>query len=86
MKISLVISLSILLAAAALTTSRAIRRGTIGERAVAVDALTAIITCGLLTSTALTGDAWFLDLALVLGLLEFLTSVTVARFIERRGL
>ena len=86
MKISLVISLSILLAAAALTTSRDIRRGTIGERAVAVDALTAIITCGLLTATALTGDAWFLDLALVLGLLAFLTSVTVARFIERRGL
>ena len=86
MKISLVISLSILLTAAALTTSRAIRRGTIGERAVAVDALTAIITCGLLTATALTGDAWFLDLALVLGLLAFLTSVTVARFIERRGL
>ena len=86
MKISLVISLSILLAAAALTTSRAIRRGTIGERAVAVDALTAIITCGLLTSTALTGDAWFLDLALVLGLLEFPTFVTVARLIERRGL
>jgi multicomponent Na+:H+ antiporter subunit F len=86
LKISLVISLSILLAAAALTTSRAIRRGTIGERAVAVEALTAIITCGLLTATALTGDAWFLDLALVLGLLAFLTSVTVARFIERRGL
>lgn len=86
MKISLVISLVVLLVAAALTTSRAIRRGTIGERAVAVDALTAIITCGLLTATALTGDAWFLDLALVLGLLAFLTSVTVARFIERRGL
>ena len=86
MKISLVISLVILLVAAALTTSRAIWRGTIGERAVAVDALTSIITCGLLTTTALTGDAWFLDLALVLGLLAFLTSVTVARFIERRGL
>lgn len=86
MKISLVISLVVLLVAAALATSRAIRRGTIGERAVAVDALTSIITCGLLTTTALTGDAWFLDLALVLGLLAFLTSVTVARFIERKGL
>jgi multisubunit Na+/H+ antiporter MnhF subunit len=51
-----------------------------------MDALTAIITCGLLVATAFTGDAWFLDLALVLGLLAFLTSVAVARFIERRGL
>lgn len=86
MNISLTIALVLLLIAAALTSSRAIRRGTIGDRAVAIDALTAIITCGLLVATALTGDAWFLDLALVLGLLAFLTSVTVARFIERRGL
>ena len=86
MNISLTIALVVLLIAATLTSSRAIRRGTIGDRAVAMDALTAIITCGLLVATALTGDAWFLDLALVLGLLAFLTSVTVARFIERRGL
>jgi multicomponent Na+:H+ antiporter subunit F len=86
MNISLIIALGILLAAAALTTSRAIRRGTIGDRAVAMDALTAIITCGLLVAAALTEDSWFLDLALVLGLLAFLTSVAVARFIERRGL
>jgi multisubunit Na+/H+ antiporter MnhF subunit len=86
MKIPLIIASIVLLAAAALTTSRAIRRGTIGDRAVAMDALTAIITCGLLVATAFTGDAWFLDLALVLGLLAFLTSVAVARFIERRGL
>jgi multicomponent Na+:H+ antiporter subunit F len=86
MNISLTIALVVLLIAAALTSSRSIRRGTIGDRAVAIDALTAIITCGLLVATAFTGDAWFLDLALVLGLLAFLTSVTVARFIERRGL
>jgi len=86
MNISLTIAMVLLLVAAALTSSRAIRRGTIGDRAVAIDALTAIITCGLLVATALTKDAWFLDLALVLGLLAFLTSVTVARFIERRGL
>jgi multicomponent Na+:H+ antiporter subunit F len=86
MNISLSIALVILLVAAAFTTLRAIRRGTIGDRAVAMDALTAVFTCGLLVATALTGDAWFLDLALVLGLLAFLTSVTVARFIERRGL
>jgi multicomponent Na+:H+ antiporter subunit F len=86
MNISLTIALGVLLIAAALMSSRALRRGTIGDRAVAIDALTAIITCGLLVATAITGEAWFLDLALVLGLLAFLTSVAVARFIERRGL
>jgi multicomponent Na+:H+ antiporter subunit F len=86
MNISLTIALGVLLIAAALMSSRALRRGTIGDRAVAIDALTAIITCGLLVATAITGEAWFLDLALVLGLLAFLTSVAVTRFIERRGL
>jgi multicomponent Na+:H+ antiporter subunit F len=51
-----------------------------------MDALTAFITCGLLIASAITGDSAFLDIALVLGLLAFLTSVAVARFIERRGL
>jgi multicomponent Na+:H+ antiporter subunit F len=86
MKTVFTISFIILILAAALTTSRAVRRGTIGDRAVAVDALTSLITCGLFVAVAFTGDGLFLDLALVLGLLAFLTSVTVARFIERRGL
>jgi multicomponent Na+:H+ antiporter subunit F len=86
MKTVFTISFVILILAAALTTSRAVRRGTIGDRAVAVDALTSLITCGLFVAVAFTGDDLFLDLALVLGLLAFLTSVTVARFIERRGL
>lgn len=80
------IALIILLIATAIVSSRAVRRGTIGDRAVAVDGLTALITCGLLIAAAITGDSMFLDLALVLGLLAFLTSVAVARFIERRGL
>lgn len=79
-------SLTILLVAASLTAARAVRYGTIGDRAVAVDALTAVITCGLLVGVAITGESIFLDLALVLGLLGFLTSVAVARFIEHKGL
>jgi multicomponent Na+:H+ antiporter subunit F len=86
MNLSLTIALIALLVAGALTTSRAVRHGTIGDRAVAIEALTSLITCGLLVTVALTGDGLFLDLALVLGLLAFLTSVTVARFIEKRGL
>jgi multicomponent Na+:H+ antiporter subunit F len=83
---ALTVALAILLIAASLATSRAVRKGTIGDRAVAMDTLTSIIICGLLVGVAITGDGLFLDLALVLGLLAFLSSVTVARFIERRGL
>ena len=38
-----------------------------------------------LAAVAVTGDSLFLDLTVVLGLLAFLTTVTVARYIERRG-
>jgi multisubunit Na+/H+ antiporter MnhF subunit len=40
--------------------------------------------CGLLVDAARSNDGLRLDLAVVLGLLGFLTSVTVARFIELR--
>lgn len=78
-------ALVILLAAASLTTVRAVQRGGIGDRAVAFDMLAAIIASGLLVGATASGDGLLLDIALVIGLLGFLTSVTVARFIERRG-
>ena len=58
--------------------------GTLGDRAVAFDMLGAVVSCGVLVAVADDGDGLLLDLAIVLGLLGFLTSVTVARFIESR--
>lgn len=77
--------IAILVVAALLVTAHALRARTLGDRAVALDTITAFITSGLLVGAAITGDGLLLDLALVLGLLGFVTSVTVARFIERRG-
>jgi len=47
--------------------------------------LASLITCGLLVGASFSGDGLLLELAIVLGLLGFLTAVTVARFIERTG-
>jgi multisubunit Na+/H+ antiporter MnhF subunit len=52
---------------------------------VAFDLLTSIVTCALLVSAAGDRDGLLLDLAVVLGLLGFLTSVSVARYIESRS-
>lgn len=79
------IALVLLFVAAVVASARALRRGTLADRAVAMEALTPILVCGLLCAVAITGDSLFLDLVLVLGLLSFLTTVTVARYIERRG-
>jgi multicomponent Na+:H+ antiporter subunit F len=76
--------LAVLALAAVITVVRIIRRSTLGDRAVALDLLTAIITCALLVSAARLDDGLPLDLAVLLGLLGFLTAVTVARFIESR--
>jgi multisubunit Na+/H+ antiporter MnhF subunit len=46
--------------------------------------LSAVITCALLVGASRADDGLMLDLAVVLGLMGFLTSVTVARFIESR--
>ncbi|MFM8868365.1 MAG: monovalent cation/H+ antiporter complex subunit F [Ilumatobacteraceae bacterium] len=78
------VALSILAVAAVVGVLRVIIRGTLGDRAVAFDMLGAIVSCGVLVAVADNGDGLLLDLAIVLGLLGFLTSVTVARFIESR--
>ncbi|MGA0064953.1 MAG: monovalent cation/H+ antiporter complex subunit F [Ilumatobacteraceae bacterium] len=78
--------LGVLALAATIVVVRIVRPGSLGDRAVALDTLAAVITCGLLVAAGRSKDGLQLDLAVVLGLLGFLTSVTVARFIEsRRG-
>ncbi len=79
------VALSILAFAAVVGVLRVVIRGTLGDRAVAFDMLGAVVSCGVLVAVADNGDGLLLDLAIVLGLLGFLTSVTVARFIESRN-
>lgn len=86
MRIGAYIAVGILLVAALITVWRAVRSDTaIGDRAVALEMLTAIISSGLFVGSIVADDGLLLDLALVFGLLGFLTSITVARFVERRG-
>ena len=78
------VALGILGVAAAVGLLRIVRKSTLGDRAVAFDMITSIITCGLLVGAALLDDALYLDAAVVLGLLGFVATVTIARFIESR--
>jgi multicomponent Na+:H+ antiporter subunit F len=78
------LSLGCLATAGLLGVLRIVRRTTLGDRAVAFDMLTSVLTCGLLVSAGVTTDGLNLDLAVLLGLLGFVTSVAIARFIESR--
>ena len=77
--------LTLLLASSSLTLLYAYRNKALVDRSIAVDTLVAFIVCGLLVSAAWGRDGLDIDLALLIGVLGFLGTVTVARFIERRG-
>ncbi len=51
-----------------------------------IDTMTAIFMSGLAVVAAATGDGLVVLLILLIGLLGFLGTVTVSRFIERKGL
>lgn len=78
------VALAVLVLAAAVTVVRIVRPSSLGDRAVAFDLLSSVMTCALLVWAAGADDGLPLDLAVVLGLLGFIASVTVARFIESR--
>jgi multisubunit Na+/H+ antiporter MnhF subunit len=79
------IVLGLLALAAAICFARAIRQGTIIDRAVGLDGVVSAIICGVGVAAVRTGDGVFADIALVGGLLGFLTLSTIARYVGRRG-
>ena len=56
------------------------------DRAIGVDTMAAIFMSGLAVVAAATGDGLVVLMILMIGLLGFLGTVTVSRFIERKGL
>ena len=78
------VALAILALAGAIGVARIIVRGSLGDRAVAFDMLGAVVSSAVLVAVAANGDGLLLDLSIVLGLIGFLTSITVARFLESR--
>jgi multicomponent Na+:H+ antiporter subunit F len=77
------VSVGMLLVAAAITLFRVLRPGELEDRAVALDVLTSVIICGVLVWAAADQSDTFLDVALALAVVGFLSAVTIARFIER---
>ncbi|MEZ5237747.1 MAG: monovalent cation/H+ antiporter complex subunit F [Microthrixaceae bacterium] len=76
---------SMLGVAALLTTIHVARSRNLPDRAIGIDMLVALVLNGLTVSLALTQEDLVVALVLIIGLLGFLGTVTIARFIERRG-
>ena len=80
-----VVSLAMLSVAALLAAWFVVRSRNLVDRAVGLDTAVAVVLNGLAVGVAVAGGGDGVDLILMIGLLAFLGTVTVARFIERRG-
>ena len=78
--------LGILILAGALALARVVRPGTsVAERIVALDLLLLIVVMGIGVFSIGRNTGAYLDVLVVVSLLGFVSTITVARFIERRG-
>lgn len=79
--------LGILLLASIVALLRVVQPGvSLADRIVALDLVLLIIVLGIAVSAIGTDDPVFLDVLVVVSLVGFVGTFTVARFIERRGL
>ncbi len=79
------LALLLLSIAAALCVARLVRRGSIADRIVALDSLLVMTVSAIAVQSARTGEGTYLDALVLAALLGFTATITVARFIERRG-
>ena len=71
--------------AAMLVLVRLVLGPSVPDRIVALDVLVQIIVAGIAVAAAVTRDGTYLSLLVAVSLLAFVGTVTVGRFIERRG-
>lgn len=58
---------------------------TVADRVIALDALLATVTCGVLVGAARSGSAVSIDTVIVVALAGFVASAALGRYIEERG-
>ena len=74
---------ALLVTAMALVLVRIVRGPTTLDRVVAIDVLLAVVVCAIAAEAAYTRDATSLPILVVLSILGFIGSVSVARFAPR---
>lgn len=79
------LSLALLVLSFLVTVARVIRGPTLGDRVVALDMLVGIAIGFIAVIAIKTGFTLYIDVAIALGLVGFLATVALARFILARG-
>jgi len=71
--------------AALLAMVRLVRGPSVPDRIVALDVLLQIVVAGIAVAAAVTRDGTYLAVLVAVALLGFVGTITVGRFVERRG-
>lgn len=79
------IALAAIALAGLLCLARLLRGASLADRIIALDTLLVVIVSGVGILAARSGSAIHLDLIVLAALLGFVSTVTVARYIENRG-
>jgi multicomponent Na+:H+ antiporter subunit F len=85
MIVTTTIAFAMLALSAVLILARVLGPGSLADRVVGFDTLLVLVVSGIAVHAARTDDGTYLDVLVVTALLGFVGTVTVARFIERRG-
>lgn len=79
------IALAMMGLAGVLAIARVVRTGSLTDKLLGADLFTVIVASGITVAAGITTSADFLDVVIIVGALGFLSTVTVARFVEKRG-
>ena len=79
------VCLALLVVAGGLCLLRLVRGESVADRVVALDSLLVVIISGIAVDAASRQSGVFLDVLVVGALVAFAGTVTVARYVERRG-
>ena len=78
-------ALAIIVAAAFVCAAFVLRSHRLVDRAIGLDSMVALLESGMAIAAAHSADGLWLDLVLLTVVLGFLATVTVARYVQRRG-
>lgn len=80
------VTLVVLGLAGLLAVGRVLRRGSsLPDRVAGADTVTQVVAAGIAVGIAVSGEIAFLDVLIVVTMLGFIGTITVARYVEKRG-
>ena len=78
-------TLAMLALAGFLALLRVGRAGSLPDKVLGADTLVLVVAGGVAAGAGIACEAWFLDALVVVTLLSFVATITVARYVERGG-